>query len=177
MYYHNPVTVQKKDIVKLLQKTPALHILLKMAKKTHPRDPSGYAAAFRGLFSSIRDLNHVTAARLTELICTTLSTYNLPISMCIWQNNDGASVMTGKLSVVQARICQVCSQARYIHCFAHRLNLVLVDSSKTVIAMRDFFSVLQMLYVFLSSSAVLPVFEGAQKQKGKNKANSPQTTV
>ena len=70
---------------------------------------------------------------------------------------------------MQARICQVCPQARYIHCFAHRLNLVLVDSSQTVIVMRDFFSVLQMLYLFLSSSAVLPVFEGAQKQKGKTK--------
>ena len=48
MYYHNPVTVQKKDIVKLLQKTPALHILLKMdhrPKTNHPRDPSGYTAA------------------------------------------------------------------------------------------------------------------------------------
>ena len=44
MYYHNPVTVQKKDIVKLLQKTPALHILLKMGhrpKKTTPETPLG----------------------------------------------------------------------------------------------------------------------------------------
>ena len=44
MYYHNPVTVQKKDIVKLLQKTPALHILLKMdhrPKKTTPETPLG----------------------------------------------------------------------------------------------------------------------------------------
>lgn len=75
--------------------------------------------------------------------------------------------MSGNLSGVQARIKQLCPQARYIHCFAHRLNLVLVDVCKTVHAMRDFFSLLQELYVFLTSSAVLPVFDEAQRNKGK----------
>ena len=55
MYYHNPVTVQKKDIVKLLQKTPALHILLKMdhrPKKTTPETPLGTPLQSRSLMTT-----------------------------------------------------------------------------------------------------------------------------
>ena len=33
----------------------------------------------------------------------------------------------------------VASNAVYVHCYAHRLNLVLVDVCKTVPAARDFF--------------------------------------
>ncbi|XP_062499285.1 zinc finger MYM-type protein 1-like [Corticium candelabrum] len=64
---------------------------------------------------------------------------------------------------VQAQIRKLCPQAIYMHCFAHRLNLVLVDCSKNVEFVSEFFSVYQMLYLFLSSSAVLPVFEEVQR--------------
>ncbi|KAF3834434.1 hypothetical protein F7725_025638 [Dissostichus mawsoni] len=52
---------------------------------------------------------------------------------------DGASVMSGKHSGVQARIKEVEKQAFYVHCNAHSLNLVLVDTG---------------LYVFMSGSYV-----------------------
>ena len=64
MYYHNPVTVQKKDIVKLLQKTPALHILLKMdhrPKKTTPETPLGTPL---GLKSRVSPLYEAQLAQL-----------------------------------------------------------------------------------------------------------------
>ena len=40
----------------------------------------------------------------------------------------------------------------YVHCFAHRLNLVLVDSCKSISAAADFFSLLETLYTYISSS-------------------------
>ena len=46
----------------------------------------------------------------------------------------------------------------YIHCYAHILNLVLVDSVKSVPAASDFFALLEALYVFVSSSKVHVLF-------------------
>ena len=58
------------------------------------------------------------------------------------------SMITG----VQTLIKEKCPQAVYIHCSAHRLNLVLVDVSKQVKEASDFFAHLQSIYVFFSSS-------------------------
>ena len=111
----------------------------------------------------------ITAKGLLTLITNTLSQHNLPLSMCVCQSYDGASVMSGRLSGVLARIRKLCPQAIYMHCFAHRLNLVLVDCSKNVEFVSEFFSVYQMLYLFLSSFAVLPVFEEVQRVAGIKK--------
>ena len=55
------------------------------------------------------------------------------ISLIHWGNiNDGASVMSGHCSGVQARIREVAPQAIYVHYNAHCLNLALVDSVKAV---------------------------------------------
>ena len=111
----------------------------------------------------------IPAEGLSTLVTNTLSQHNLPLSMCVCQSYDGAAVMSGRLSGVQGRIRKLCSQAIYMHCFAHRLNLVLVDCSKNVEFVSEFFSVHQILYLFLSSSAVLPVFEEVQSVAGIKK--------
>ena len=51
---------------------------------------------------------------------------------------DGASVISGKNSGVAARIQEDCKQAVYVHCYAHKLNLVLVDVAKSVTEATDF---------------------------------------
>ena len=64
---------------------------------------------------------------------------------------DGASVMSGcnaGVQTIQARS----QQAVYVHCHAHRLNTVLVDVVKKMQLANDFFKLLELLYVFLSSS-------------------------
>lgn len=50
----------------------------------------------------------------------------------IAQSYDGASVMSGKLNGVQAKIKELYPSAIYTHCMAHRLNLVVVDMCKTI---------------------------------------------
>ena len=111
----------------------------------------------------------ITTEGLSTLITNTLPQHNLPLSMCVCQSYDGASVMSGRLSGVQARIRKLCPQAIYVHCFAHRLNLVLVDCSKNMEFVSELFCVYQMLYLFSSSSAVLPVFEEVQRVAGIKK--------
>ena len=60
--------------------------------------------------------------------------------------------MSGCCNGVSAKILGMNPKAVYIHCCAHQLNLVLVDSCKNIAAASDFFSLLESLYVFLSSS-------------------------
>ena len=62
--------------------------------------------------------------------------------------------MSGKLSGVQERIRRKIPQALYVHCFAHRLNLVIVETVKSVVPVANFFAILQSSYNFLSGSHV-----------------------
>ena len=80
------------------------------------------------------------------------------------QSYDGASVMSGKNSGVAARIQEDCKQAVYVHCYAHKLNLVLVDVTKSVTEAGYFFSLLQKLYVFISDSYVHNKWKIVQKE-------------
>ena len=70
------------------------------------------------------------SAALSSYILSTLSDYGLDTKYLVSQGYDGASVMSGKHHGVQQRVKEVAPQAIYVHCHAHILNLVLVDSTK-----------------------------------------------
>ena len=53
---------------------------------------------------------------------------------------------------VQRRVREFAPNAVYIHCYAHVLNLALVDSVKSIGEASEFFHLLEALYVFVSSS-------------------------
>ena len=80
------------------------------------------------------------------------------------QGYDGASVISGCCSGVQQRIRQVAPQAIYVHCYAHCLNLVLVDTTKTVSEASEFFAMMEKLYVFMSTSKVHTVYMEKQSE-------------
>lgn len=94
----------------------------------------------------------LNAASLTDNILRIISQVQLSIDRCVSQCYDGASVMSGSCSGVSARIKELNPKAVYIHCCAHRLNLALVDTVKSVPVAEDFFSLLQSLYVFMATS-------------------------
>ena len=81
----------------------------------------------------------INASALAEYILKVLSELNLSISDCISECYDGASVMSGCYSGVSTRILDMNPKVIYIHCCAHRLNLVLVDTCRSVAAASDFF--------------------------------------
>ena len=70
------------------------------------------------------------------------------------QGYDGASVMSGRCAGVQQKICQVVPHAAYVYCYAHCLNLVLVDSTKSVFEASNFFS----LTMFFCHEVLLMLF-------------------
>ena len=61
--------------------------------------------------------------------------------------------MSGCCNGVSAKILGMNPKAVYIHCCAHRLNLVLVDSCKNIAAASDFFSLLESLLAIVDISS------------------------
>lgn len=73
---------------------------------------------------------------------------------------DGASVNNG----VKEKFCQEVLHALYIHCYAHRLNLVLLDCVHNVKPVVECFATVQMLYNFFSGAVIHKVFMEKQQE-------------
>ena len=69
----------------------------------------------------------MNAEGLSDYIIGTLKEYDLDPALIVSQGYDGASVMSGSCSGVQQRIKMIAPNATYVHCYAHCLNLALVD--------------------------------------------------
>ncbi|XP_060845163.1 zinc finger MYM-type protein 1-like [Rhopalosiphum padi] len=77
-------------------------------------------------------MKNSNAESLANEIFKILSTNKLDKMNCIGQCYDGASVMSGEFSGVQERIRSEVPHAIYIHCYAHRLNLCLVQTLQNI---------------------------------------------
>ena len=115
-------------------------------------------------FLTYVEASSLTAESLTAYILDTLRSYQLDVECIVSQRYDGASVMSGRCSGVQQRVMEVVPQAIYIHCFAHILNLVLVDCVKGIASAAEFFALLESLYVFVSSTKAHHLFLEKQKE-------------
>ena len=100
----------------------------------------------------------LNAEGLSSYILETLQKFGLDPKNIVSQGYDGASVMSGHCSGVQQHIKTVAPMAVYVHCYAHCLNLVLVDSTKSMAEASEFFALLEMLYVFMSASKAHTIF-------------------
>lgn len=92
------------------------------------------------------------AESLSNFIYQKVVSIGLNWNNCVAQCYDGASVMSGWATGVQARIRENAPNAVYIHCYAHRLNLVLVNTINNIIELHDFFSTVATLYNFIANS-------------------------
>ncbi|ODM87322.1 Zinc finger MYM-type protein 1 [Orchesella cincta] len=77
------------------------------------------------------------------LILDVLKGLNLSFAMCRGQGYDGASVMSGAHKGLQANLLKLNQHALYVHCAAHKLNLVITDGVKSRTSMSDFFDTIQ----------------------------------
>lgn len=120
-------------------------------------------------FLDFKNAEGLDAKSLSDSILKLLGGYGLDYrSNLVGQGYDGASVMSGAISGVGKRIQDVAHSATYVHCYAHRLNLVLVDVCKTVKEAGQFFALLQQMYVFVSGSYVHQVWLDLQKEMYPN---------
>lgn len=61
--------------------------------------------------------------------------------------------MSGIYSGVQKRILDKEPNAVYIHCAAHSLNLVLNDACQPIAEIKEYYAIVQRLYVFLARAS------------------------
>ena len=100
---------------------------------------------------SVVEAKQLDAESLTKLIQSELSPLGLDPKKAVAQCYDGAAAMSGGVkSGVQVRMRETYGNAVYIHCWAHKLNLVLVDVCADTVP--EFFSILKSLYNFFSGS-------------------------
>lgn len=66
-----------------------------------------------------------------------------------------SSVMSGSNNGVQVKIRELAKNScPYIHCYAHKLILVLVDAAKKVNTLDELIGLLEAIYAFQSSSTI-----------------------
>lgn len=113
-------------------------------------------------------MEDLSAYSLSTFLVDKLTEFGIDMQFCVGQCYDGASVMWGSVNGVQAKIKETVPHAVYTHCYAHRLNLVLVNTIRNIPELSEFFDVLQTLYTFIANSNTRHVmFVKVQKHLGQ----------
>ena len=105
--------------------------------------------------------DYLDAKSMTDLIMDTLEQCGLDPKHMISQCYDGASVMRGHKGGVQALIQERLAQIiPYVHCFNHRLHLVIIHAIEHVQELSQYFDQCAMLYEFFRRPKVSCLYEG-----------------
>uniref|UniRef100_A0A8C2DXL4 TTF-type domain-containing protein n=1 Tax=Cyprinus carpio TaxID=7962 RepID=A0A8C2DXL4_CYPCA len=160
----------RDDIVKEVKESEVFSVIADESKDLQKKEQLSlvvryyYRGAIHESFLDFQHAQDLDAKGLSDKIIQCLEKYGLNYKEnLIGQGYDGAAVMSGKHSGVAARIQAEAKQAFYVHCNAHCLNLVLVDTVKSVAEVDCFFTLLQRLYVYMTGSYVHQKWVEVQK--------------
>lgn len=103
-------------------------------------------------FLEFVEMHDHSALGLKNKVIEFFEKHSIDIKKCRGQGYDGASVMSGGLGGLQALISTQAKYAKFIHCAAHRLNLVMNDAVKSLTQVSEFFDTVQHLYTFFHTS-------------------------
>lgn len=141
------------DETKDISKTEQLSIVLRYC----------YDGVIYERFIGFRAAENLDAQSLFLYIKESLACCEIDLKNCVAQTYDGANVMSGRLNGVQKLFRDEVEEAVYVHCFNHRLNLIVMDVCKNL-PTGQFFDTLETLYVFVSGSAIHSKFISLQKR-------------
>jgi len=103
-------------------------------------------------FLQVCNVSRTTGEEMEKTVLDLLQSNDLEIENMRGQGYDGAANMSGQYKGLQSRILQHNAMALYVHCHAHCLNLVLVESAKSSLHFITFFNLVEKLYVFFTAS-------------------------
>ncbi|KAJ8035671.1 Zinc finger MYM-type protein 1 [Holothuria leucospilota] len=103
-------------------------------------------------FLGFEEASSTTGEALYSLLKGKVKEYGMRMESIIGQYYDGCSNMLGVEKGVASRLRMEYPMALIIHCYAHLLNLVLVDWSKEVPAVKNCLDIAQELYTFITGS-------------------------
>ncbi|XP_039282938.1 zinc finger MYM-type protein 1-like [Nilaparvata lugens] len=122
-------------------------------------------------FLGFVELTKLSAKSLFLEISQFLENSGLNIIKCIGQAYNGASVISGHLTGVNVLVREVAENpCVYVHCYAHRLNLILIDTAKNVKLVDDTLGLLEAIYAFQSAPTLRhQKFRDAQEREDPKK--------
>ncbi|CAF3808597.1 unnamed protein product, partial [Rotaria sp. Silwood1] len=124
-----------------------------------------FSSFVKEYFLGFVPLEEFDAITLAENIVEFLKNLNIPLESCICLCFDGAAVMSDQQAGVHVLLKKYMPKSIYIHCSAHRLNLVISDTCKVVFYIWDYFSIIGSIHSFFTDSGVAnKYFKQAQKQ-------------
>ena len=74
------------------------------------------------------------------------------VSKLVTQTYGAVAVMVGEHAGIQSKLREVCKNVIFVHCYAHRLNLVLSQSANSIKPMKIFFASLSGFGAYFSKS-------------------------
>ncbi|KAJ8364956.1 hypothetical protein SKAU_G00137870 [Synaphobranchus kaupii] len=104
-------------------------------------------------FIQVCNVQSTSGDALEKLVMALLEENDLKIDNIRDQGYDGAANMSGRFKGLQSRILKRNPKALYVHCQAHCLNLVLVESAKSNMCFVSFFNLVEKLYAFVANSS------------------------
>lgn len=144
--------------------------------KCHKREQLSVAIRFvKELVTEERFLGFIDcstsrdAESLNNLIIQFLREVGLSDLPIIGQSYDGASVMSGRHQGIQAKIKEVHEQAIFVHCLAHRVNLVVKHSCSNFPSISRYFNTLECLHEHYSQPGNHAAFLEVAKNLGIKK--------
>lgn len=103
----------------------------------------------------------VDAATLTKILFDSLVAYGLDPKKILSQCYDGAAVMKGYKSGVAKRFQDMVGKPiPYVHCFNHKLRLVIIEIVKQVSGVKEFFDQIQFIYTAFRKPKVKKLYDG-----------------
>ncbi|XP_015372832.1 PREDICTED: zinc finger MYM-type protein 1-like [Diuraphis noxia] len=96
-------------------------------------------------------------------ILSVLKKFGISDIPLVAQTYDGANVMSRSTSGVQTRIKDSHAEAIFIHCMAHKLNLVVTNTCRTIKESNTFFNTLKAVYVNFSQPDKDKLLQDLQK--------------
>lgn len=103
-------------------------------------------------FLGVVHVHDTSAQSLKKSIDSFFAKSDLSLSRLRGQGYDGASNMRGEFNGLKALVLKENEQAHYIHCFAHRLQLVVVATAKKNGFVASFFEYLSMIVTTVGAS-------------------------
>ncbi|KAL7591658.1 uncharacterized protein LOC111900137 [Lactuca sativa] len=103
-------------------------------------------------FVGLRNVNDTSTLSLKATIYDMLSKWNLSPTRIRGRGYDRASNMSGAFNGLKTLIMNEIKSARFVHCFAHQLQLDLVFVAKNHITVNDFFDMVSRLLNIYGSS-------------------------
>ena len=119
-------------------------------------------------FVGIAEAQSLDADGLTDTIISQLGRIDARMKNCVGQGYDGASVVAGGLNGVQTKLREKTGSemAYHVHCYCHRLNLVIVDVVNSITCVASMITLLKKIHLFLGTRTVHVQWERAQEIHG-----------